>query len=64
MLADQIAIAMASSHLFFTVLLPQKMGVEEDKKEGLEWLKRHSLSYRRMKGTATLERLTDSLEVE
>ena len=38
MLADQIAIAMVSGHLFFTALLPQKMGVEKDKKEGLEWL--------------------------
>ena len=39
MLADQIAMATSSiksSH--------KKVGVEKDKKEGLEWLKRHSLS--------------------
>ena len=52
MLADQIAIAMVSGHLFFTVLRPQKMGVEEDKKEGLEWLKRHSLSENERDGDA------------
>ena len=51
MLADQIAIAMVSGHLFYTEL-PQKMGVEEDKKEGLEWLKRHSLSENERDGDA------------